>query len=131
MGEVMGDGMAERSGTPTVYAYELGEPDGWTTDVARKFGQRLSHDASTVTLHRECPRCHHGMSVELDIQGRTGKAVKRMKVRLRGKDFVKVAFCNCARHHQGRPDNALAVEPMAPSTSTRRARPALADTSSG
>jgi hypothetical protein len=97
----------ERSREDNVCTYELGEPEDWATDVATEFDQRLSQDGSTVILSGQCRRCRHDMSVELDIQGRTGKPVSatRRKVRLRGKDFVKLALCNCARDHEGRPDN--------------------------
>lgn len=84
--------------------YELHEPESWTAAVAG-FRQDRSDEGRTVTLAGECPRCRHDMSVELSIEDRSGTTVteKHDCEELPNK-FVKVAFCNCAESHEGRPD---------------------------
>jgi hypothetical protein len=108
---------------PDDCAYSLAEPHElesgeWSVTVAGR-GQVRSADGATITLIGDCPRCHHQMSVELPIQARTGDTIapgpedpgykdrpdtsKGQQLR-RGKDFVKVAVCNCGTAHADQPD---------------------------
>lgn len=94
--------------------YVVHEPSDWVNDVA-DLGQQRSKDGGTVTLSGDCPLCDEPMSVELRVDDRAGIRVtdetdhQPLVTVLRGsrkpKAFVKIAFCNCAGEHAGRPDD--------------------------
>jgi hypothetical protein len=102
-------GGADGTATHSTCDYSLDEPDGWCGEVA-EFRQFRQDDGSTVVLRDGCPRCRGTMSVDLPILARCGQTVgvdKDAEPLPPGKEFVKVAWCNCGHAHSGRPENSL------------------------